>query len=203
MKKIVLSVLCALLLWGCGASPKGKGSLSVWMEDTGRVKVLSTTEIVGDLVRFVGGERIDHIALIVGDLDPHSYDLVKGDEEKLSRADLVFCHGLGLEHGASLQYRLQKEKKVVSLGGEIQKRAGEKVLFKGSEIDPHVWMDVSLWKEAVAPIVLSLLQLYPEGEALRPREWKASRRKVRSARSRNWREDFRDSAGAALPHHNA
>lgn len=164
--RVFICLICVLFLWGCGGAPRGKSSLSAWMEETGRVKVLSTTEIVGDLVRLIGAERVDHIALIAPDLDPHSYELVKGDEEKLSRADLIFCHGLGLEHGASLHHRLQTEKKVLSVGAEIQKRVGERILFQGSEIDPHVWMDISLWKEAVEPIVFFLSQFDPEGEAL-------------------------------------
>lgn len=164
MKSFFTCLIAVLLLWGCSSTPREKSALSLWMEETGKVKVLATTEIVGDLVRFIGGDRIDSLCLIVGDQDPHSYELVKGDEEKFSRADLVFCHGLGLEHGASLQHRLHLDPKVIAVGDEIRKKYPEKILHKDEQIDPHVWMDVSLWKEGIDAIVSSFARFDPEGE---------------------------------------
>ena len=38
----------------------------------------------------VGGDHIDTLTLIKGDLDPHSYQLVKGDDEKLGFAKSHF-----------------------------------------------------------------------------------------------------------------
>ena len=65
------------------------------MEPNGKLKVLSTTAMLHDLVKQIGGDEIDSTVLICGDLDPHTYQLVKGDGEKLSFADLVFYNGLG------------------------------------------------------------------------------------------------------------
>ena len=134
-----------------------------WMSDTGRVKVLCTTNQVADLVSEVGGERIDNWILIQGALNPHSYELVKGDGEKFERADLVFCNGLGLEHGASLSSWLRSSEKVVAVGNEILKRRSDRVLYRDGEIDPHIWMDVSLWEQTIDPIVEKLSQFDPEG----------------------------------------
>jgi len=46
--------------------------------------------MVRDLVATVGQDRIEVITLIKEELDPHTYELVKGDDEKLLSADLVF-----------------------------------------------------------------------------------------------------------------
>ena len=92
----IISLLLSLLVVGCSSSPK-KGELREWMEPSGKLKVLATTAFVQDLVQKVGGDHIDTLTLIKGDLDPHSYQLVKGDDEKLGFANLIFYNGLGLE----------------------------------------------------------------------------------------------------------
>src|SRR6185503_10660848 len=98
IKLIRFFLLCACLC-GCGSAPS---SLAQWKEPNGRVKVLSTTPIIDDLVSRIGGDRIDHLSLMGPFIDPHSYELVKGDDEKFSTAQVVFCNGLGLEHSGSL-----------------------------------------------------------------------------------------------------
>ncbi|MFI5334203.1 MAG: metal ABC transporter solute-binding protein, Zn/Mn family [Chlamydiales bacterium] len=135
------------------------------MKIDGRVKVLSTTAMIDDLVGEIGRDRIDHITLIRGEIDPHSYELVKGDEEKIAHAKIVFNNGLGLEHGASLQYQLQKHPGKVALGNEIQKRANGAMIYVDGKIDPHVWMDISLWAVAIDPIVEALSNVDPEHAA--------------------------------------
>ncbi len=159
MKYLVFILIGLLALWGC--SPK-ESSSSTWFEDNGKVKVLSTTAMIDDLVGEIGGDLVDHTALIVGEIDPHSYELVKGDDEKIAFADLMIGNGLNLEHGASLCYQMQNHKHIVYLGEEIQKRVPHKILFREGEVDPHVWMDVSLWAEGVDAIVEALIKEDPE-----------------------------------------
>jgi manganese/zinc/iron transport system substrate-binding protein len=133
------------------------------MQDNEKLKVLSTTAQIGDLVTAIGGERVDGWVLIRGDLDPHSYEIVKGDGEKLARADLVFYNGLGLEHGASLASMLERSPKMVAIGDRIREACPEKILMRGKAIDPHIWMDISLWQKGIDPIVEALSKADPEG----------------------------------------
>lgn len=132
-----------------------------WMEQNGKLKVLSTTAMIHDLVRQIGGDFVDSCTLIKGELDPHSYQLVKGDDEKFLFADLIFYNGLGLEHGPSLQHTLQKNPKAVPLGNFIQKQDASLILHVNGQPDPHIWMDVSLWSKTVPYIVQALSQKDP------------------------------------------
>jgi manganese/zinc/iron transport system substrate-binding protein len=125
-------------------------------------RVLSTTAIIGDLVKRVGGAWIEGDVLIVGEIDPHSYELVKGDDEKIALANALFYHGLGLEHGASLHYQLQHHPHAISLGEAIRSKSPDGILYRDGQIDPHVWMDVSLWSQTVDPVVEVLKALDPE-----------------------------------------
>ena len=133
------------------------------MAEDGRLKILSTIAQIGDLTSQIGGERVDSWVLIQGTLDPHSYELVKGDGEKLERADLIFHHGLGLEHGASLSTFIKKNAKCVGVGDLIYQRVPEKIVMKNGITDPHVWMDISLWANSCDMIAEHLSKVDPEG----------------------------------------
>lgn len=149
-KILLLAFVTFFISYGCQSS-KGK-ELSSWMEENGKLKILSTTKQIGDLVAFIGKDRIEGIILIEGDLNPHTYELVKGDGEKVKRADLIFYNGLGLEHGASLSSLLKQSPKALAIGESIGSRYPDRVLLKDGVIDPHIWMDISLWKEGIDPI---------------------------------------------------
>ncbi len=133
--------------------------------ESGLLKVLSTTAMIDDVVGQIGGERVEHSVLVVGAIDPHSYELVKGDDEKIDGAHIVFYNGLNLEHGASLRHKISTHSHEVSLGSYILKRYPELILFDEGELDPHIWMDVSLWSKIIDPIVEALSEEDPEGQS--------------------------------------
>jgi manganese/zinc/iron transport system substrate-binding protein len=135
------------------------------MEPNGKVKILCTTSQVGDMVRGIAPEeRVDVLVLIEGDLDPHSYELAKGDDEKFQRADLIVYNGLGLEHGASVAALLATSPCAFSVGDAIREKAPGSLIHRGGAIDPHVWMDISLFAEAIGPVAHRLAAHDPEGK---------------------------------------
>ena len=158
--KVFLAVLLFLTFFSCH---KQADSRKHWMQESGKIKVLTTIAQIGDLTAKIGGDRIDLCILIQGELDPHSYELVKGDDERLQRADLIFYNGLGLEHGASLSSWLHTSQKAMDLGGRILKQSPERILRKGDALDPHLWMDIALWSEIIEPITETLSEADPEG----------------------------------------
>ncbi|NGX38944.1 MAG: Periplasmic zinc-binding protein TroA [Chlamydiae bacterium] len=157
VKKGLVFCILLLLVVGCSKSP----GISMWKEGE-KIRVLSTTAMIDDLVAKIGGDFVDSIPLITGEIDPHSYELVKGDDEKISSAQIVIANGLNLEHGASLNYQLKKHLHSLYLAEEIRKRVPEKILVTEGEVDPHVWMDISLWAEGIEPIVHILSVIDPE-----------------------------------------
>ncbi|CAL9573745.1 hypothetical protein SUDANB95_04849 [Actinosynnema sp. ALI-1.44] len=82
--------LCAVLLTVTACtSTKGEG-------DDG-VSVVATTEILADLVRNVGGERVRVDSLVPPGGDPHSYEPTPADAKKVAKADVTFTNHLLLE----------------------------------------------------------------------------------------------------------
>jgi manganese/zinc/iron transport system substrate-binding protein len=133
------------------------------MQDSGQRRILCTTAQIGDVVSSIGGDRVKTWVLIQGDLDPHSYELVKGDDEKLSQADIIYYNGLNLEHGASLASFLKNSPTAIGVGDKVAKEHPDIILKRGIVVDPHIWMDVSIWKLIIEPVVETLCKLDPEG----------------------------------------
>jgi manganese/zinc/iron transport system substrate-binding protein len=148
-----------ILLSSCTQASSKRGKSREWMEENGRLKILCTTAQIGDLVKAVGGDKVDCWVLIPSQLDPHSYEPVKGDGEKIGRAQLVFYNGLGLEHGASLAALLAEKKHCIPLGDRIGEKHANLILSKEGVMDPHIWMDISLWKKGIQEIVDCLASL--------------------------------------------
>ncbi len=162
---MVFAALCiGIIFTGCSSS--SSSDLEQWMRPDGKVKVLSTTAMIDDIVGRIGEDRVDHIPLINGEIDPHSYELVKGDDEKVSYAQIIFYNGLGLEHGASLRHAFASHPCAISLGNIVQHSTPESILCSEKNIDPHIWMDISLWSLIVDPIAETLSRIDPEGSEL-------------------------------------
>ena len=62
-----------------------------------KLSVVSTSNIVADWVREVGGDRVDVFPLLPPNADPHTYQPGAQDIARIADADLVFSIGLSLE----------------------------------------------------------------------------------------------------------
>ena len=172
-------LLIPFMLFSCSSKSDRKEKIKRYFDRNGHLKVLSTTSMIDDLVREIGGNQVDSFSLIQGDLDPHSYELVKGDGEKIENADVIFCNGLGLEHGASLRFSL-KESGAVALGDCLFNSNPELFITINGTIDPHFWMDIALFARIIDPIVQILSSKDPENASLFLERGKALKSKLLS-----------------------
>jgi manganese/zinc/iron transport system substrate-binding protein len=131
--------------------------------------VLATTTVVADLVRQVGGDRIDVDCLMAAGIDPHSYKPTPLDADRLASAGLVVASGLHLEGRlAALLERLERTKPVVAVGDKLP--AAALIPVGGGQFDPHVWFDPRLWSQAAPVVAEALATADPAGaEAYRER----------------------------------
>ncbi len=126
-----------------------------------RLRVVATTNILGDVVRNVGGEHIELTTLMGIGVDPHSYIPTPADTAAMHDAHVVFANGVGLE--ANL------EEVFNSAGGDaIEIHVSQGLAFRKIEgvhqdeqdtteqehvgDDPHVWFDaqnVIHWAETI------------------------------------------------------
>ena len=61
------------------------------------MKVIATFSILADLVKNVGGDRVEVASLVGPNSDAHVYSPTPADPKKVAEAKVVFTNGLGFE----------------------------------------------------------------------------------------------------------
>jgi manganese/zinc/iron transport system substrate-binding protein len=159
MALTVLAGAVALLGTGCGQSGARE-------REDGRWRVVATTTIVADTVARVGGDRVRVHSLMGPGVDPHLYKASEGDVLRIAQADIVFYSGLHLE--ARMSEVLEKVGRRVRTVAVTRDIPRDRLLSAGAEStmpDPHVWFDVSLWRQTVPAICNALCELDPASSA--------------------------------------
>ena len=151
-RKIILPLFpILLLLSGCSQPANGPAA------DDGKLKVVATTSIIGDVVANIGDDLIDLTVLMPAGTDPHSFEPSPQQIAALSDADIVFVNGFALEETLMpvLESATTPDKIVqVSEGVEPIAFAGkmDETGEGGQRHDPHVWMDpnnVIIWTQNI------------------------------------------------------
>ena len=155
---LLMGCLVAVLVAGCGGESGEAGAA----ED--KIQATTTTTMITDLVRQIGGDRVEVTGLMGPGVDPHLYRASQGDVSALRDADAVFYNGLFLE--GQMEDILEKtgeQKPTVQVTEAIpEKDLLESPQYEG-QFDPHVWFDATLWETTVDPVVEQLSELDPDG----------------------------------------
>jgi zinc/manganese transport system substrate-binding protein len=157
-----------------------------------KVKAVASFSILGEMVRQVGGDRVEVVTLVAPDADAHVFSPTPADAKTLAGAQLFFVNGLGFE---GWMERLEKSSGfkgktvVVSTGVKPLTMEEEGHHHHGDEAkdehdhddhakgehdheehakaevtDPHAWQDLANGKVYVANIRDGLIAADPEGE---------------------------------------
>ena len=132
-----------------------------------KMNVVTTTTMVTDMVKEIGGDRVNVVGLMGPGVDPHLYKPASGDVVKLQRAKVIFYSGLMLEgRMTDLFFRMARAGKLVYAVTESipEKDRLEPPEFAG-HWDPHVWGDPVLWSNCIVTVVDGLSKADPAGAA--------------------------------------
>jgi zinc/manganese transport system substrate-binding protein len=118
-------------------------------DKSGRLKVVATFSILGDLARNVGGDRADILTLVGSNSDIHVYTPTAADAQSVRSARLLIVNGLGLEGWLPrlIESSGSKASIVTASNGVAPRKidAGE-LLSRHHEpgsLDPHAWQSVA------------------------------------------------------------
>jgi len=138
-----LSVLLIFLFFSASCTNK-KGEVNK------KPLIVVTTNLLADAVKNIVGDSARVESLMGAGVDPHLYKASLGDLEKLMQADYIFYQGLHLEGKlGEVLNKLGRTKKVMALADELPEQMVRKVDKKGMVPDPHIWFDVTIWKQIV------------------------------------------------------
>jgi zinc/manganese transport system substrate-binding protein len=135
-----------------------------------KVKAVASFSILGDMVKQVGGDRVEVITLVGPDGDAHVYEPTPADAKNLAASQILFTNGLGFEGWMD---RLEKSSgfkgKVVvaSTGVKPRTMVEEEEGGKAETItDPHAWQSLANGKLYVANIRDGLIAVDPDGKSV-------------------------------------
>lgn len=117
-------------------------------KDNGKIKVVTTTNILADLVSEIGGDNISLQSLMGAGVDPHLYKASEGDVTKLYNADIIFYSGIHLEGKlVDIFEKMEGKRHTVSVGDRLPKDQLIASANFGGNYDPHVWFNIQFFKQ--------------------------------------------------------
>lgn len=136
------------------------------------LKVASLHPLVGDLLRQVGGDKVEIVDLIGPNGDPHSFDPAPKDLAAADGASLYFASGMGMEgYLPDLREILVGKARIVEVGRTLPALHG-KCDHEGHdhahdhEVDPHWWHSVDLFRRAAGVVADELSAASPQNKEL-------------------------------------
>ena len=158
MGRLALVAMSSLALaGGCAA---GSGA-----EDDGRLRVVTTVAPITSLVAGVAGEAAVVTGTVPEGADSHTFDPPPSTARALSRADVVFVNGLGLEEPTLALAGRTTDATVVALGEEVLAEADYIFDFsfpaEEGRPNPHLWTDPTYARRYAEVIRDTLVRLDP------------------------------------------
>ncbi|WP_178991116.1 metal ABC transporter solute-binding protein, Zn/Mn family [Winogradskyella schleiferi] len=154
MKKVISIFILVILLTSCENEEKTNGKLNV----------VTTTTMITDLVKNIGGDSINVQGLMGSGVDPHLYKASEGDVTKLVNADIIFYNGLHLEGKLVDVFEKMKSstKTPIALADDLSKNQLIGSDYFASNYDPHVWFNISFFKHFTEKVTQVLIEKNPE-----------------------------------------
>ena len=133
----------------------------------GKIPVLASFSILGDIVARIGGDRIAVSTLVGPDQDAHVYQPTPDDIKKVTHAKLIVVNGLGFEGWLErLAHSANYKGEIVTASAGIQAREMQEEGDHAMHADPHAWQNPLNVVVYAGNIVQALTRLDPAGAAV-------------------------------------
>jgi zinc/manganese transport system substrate-binding protein len=176
MSRIKLAVAIALSVLVSAGSAVAQDTAKI---DTAKIKVVASFSILADLVRQVGGARVDVSSLVGPDSDMHGYEPTPNDVKTVAAAQVFVINGLGLEGWADRLVKSTGFKgEAVVASRDIKAleadddhdhghghAKGDAKAHDHGRYDPHAWQDVANVKRYAENIRNALIAVDPSARA--------------------------------------
>lgn len=124
--------------------------------------MVTTTGMIGDIVKNLVDDSIQVQSLMGSGIDPHVYKATQGDLKKFEKADVIFYNGLHLEGKmAEILGRYSMQKPAFAVGEVIADHKLLRPAEYAGQFDPHIWFNVQIWAEVTTYITGALKHEFP------------------------------------------
>ena len=123
----------------------------------GRIKVVASFSILGDMVRQTTGDLAEVTTIVGPDADAHVYTPTAADAIAVTNAEVIFVNGLGFETWSQTLIETSGTKARMFVATD-----GITPLKVDGEIDPHAWNSLTNGMKYVANIADSMAEIDPE-----------------------------------------
>ncbi len=154
MRTIIISVLIfSFFITGCNNRENSSSD---------KIVAVSSINIISDIVKNIGGDKVESISICGVGIDPHTYHPKPEDIRTISQSDITFINGFTLEHWM--------EEIIDNAGGErpkikVTEGITPKKKKKGfGDPDPHAWFNVQNVKIYAQNIAKGLSELDPDNK---------------------------------------
>ncbi len=154
---LVPSVLCAVLVTGCGDGGKP--------ESSGKKRVVTSFTIIADMAREVAGDAAEVESITKPGAEIHGYEPTPKDIVKAQGADLVLWNGMNLELWFEKFFANVREVPGAVLTEGIEPMGIGEGPYTGKP-NPHAWMSPANAAIYVENIRRALVKIDPENEAV-------------------------------------
>lgn len=173
---IAVTAAAGLALAGCAAPAPGPGEV-----DDGRVRVVAVTDVYGDVVAQLGGDRVSVTSIVSGPaVDPHEYEASTRDQLAVAEADLIVVNGGGLDDfmdrlidgsGTAARVVVAVEASGIAGAGDAHDAHdatddhGDEGHTHDAGVNEHVWYSIHAMEAIAEAITAELVALDPAGAA--------------------------------------
>ena len=156
MKKFLI-LICLTIVFSCNKQAKKNGKL----------QVVTTTTMITDLVKNIGGDKIDVQGLMGAGVDPHLYKASEGDVSKLFNADVIVYNGLHLEGKLEdvFEKMRKQDKQTIAASDALDTATLIGSEYFASNYDPHIWFNITNWEIITQYVTEKLSALDAENAA--------------------------------------
>lgn len=141
-KFVTSSLIVLIILGGCGnVQERGEN------ESDDPIKVVTTFTLLEDIVKQIGGERVEVHNLVPIGTDPHEYEPLPKDIKAATDADVLFYNGLNLEGGETGWFAKlvdsvgKKEEYIFMVTKDIEPMYLSSEDGSETEVNPHSFLD--------------------------------------------------------------
>lgn len=126
--------------------------------------IVTTTSMITDLVKNIGGDKVLVHGLMGAGVDPHLYKASEGDVSKLSRANMILYNGLHLEGKLVDVFERMKKQNInaIAISDALDKKDLISSTLFESNYDPHIWFSIDYWEIMTLFVADKLSDAIPE-----------------------------------------